>query len=338
MSNSYGRCQNPDCRTCYGEASKPLDANARLTIRAVERLADSALSGTEAQDLFRPIGERDDPSLYLVFGRGHRIIRPVRLADLTEADFAAPNADTGIQCCPACGRDFDIAADGAVFGKHSQRHLCSAECALRHWADLKQSRTEGKTSVEPAESAVLTNATGRKMPEMDLPISGGLDSPKVFFEALPIVPGRPGRAGVAKPPIQFPAVAVTRARSTVTGGRCSHGAGRGPSTEELAFRQAGRCYLCEREFGSWILKDASNDLVRLRPEREHFIPKRLGGDGENNVRAACQVCNSFKSDRIFASVQECRTWIAECWTMNQYRSIRAQECSRCNGSGVEVSA
>jgi len=85
--------------------------------------------------------------------------------------------------------------------------------------------------------------------------------------------------------------------------------------------QDNRCFFCERLFGTYVQKISAKP-EQLRIEDEHFIPRRLpGARRDDNRHAVCHICNRLKSDLVFSSEEQCRSWLAEAWQLNGYQEI-----------------
>jgi len=81
--------------------------------------------------------------------------------------------------------------------------------------------------------------------------------------------------------------------------------------------QDGRCFYCERLFGSPILHD--DEIEILEPQSEHFKPRAASGrTTDSNIRYACHVCNGLKSDFIFDTVEDCVTFLTAEWNRKRY--------------------
>lgn len=73
-----------------------------------------------------------------------------------------------------------------------------------------------------------------------------------------------------------------------------------------------RCYWCGREFGSrWSVKGR---IRRLRLEWDHVIPQSQDGAGDvDNMVPSCNICNGWKSDRVFDTEAEIRVFLEDQW-------------------------
>ena len=72
--------------------------------------------------------------------------------------------------------------------------------------------------------------------------------------------------------------------------------------------QPGDSYVC-----AYCDRTIKYDHHRNRPTRDHFIPKsKLLKGQKTKFVVCCQWCNSRKSDKVFSSIEEARTYIASC--------------------------
>ena len=356
---SHGRCQDGNCKHCYGERMRELAADAKKTLHAVEKLnRGEPLYGVEAQDLFRPLREPDDPSLHLIFGPGLQTIEPepyenvtghsideVELFLIGTAD-TAPSAESDVKAFARCLSDGHSYTDYVASQPYRHRRPTvpqdPAEPVFERTATLRG------TGAYTGKSGARSDANASEKP-----VVGNLGSQ--FIPAGQGVSGQPTKRPIGRPrkwntgaerkaasrarpvPAITPAVEVPRARDIVTIDRPRRQ--QEPSAAQLASAQDGRCCYCDREFGSWVLKGATGELAKLRAEKEHFTPRRLGrSSGDDNLRAACQICNGFKSDHVFDSIEACRAWLNETWALNEYQSIAVRQCSHCDGTGFKVAA
>jgi 5-methylcytosine-specific restriction endonuclease McrA len=77
-------------------------------------------------------------------------------------------------------------------------------------------------------------------------------------------------------------------------------------------QQDYRCFYCERAFDSHAIRKSK--LIRLHVVWDHMIPFAYGQDNSNrNFVAACQICNSIKSDYCFQTVDEAKIHIMNKW-------------------------
>ncbi len=85
--------------------------------------------------------------------------------------------------------------------------------------------------------------------------------------------------------------------------------------------QENRCFFCERLFGAYVQKNLAKP-EQLHAEDEHFIPRRLPGSRKDeNRHAVCHICNRLKSDLVFNTEEQCRSWLAEAWQLNGYQEV-----------------
>jgi hypothetical protein len=76
--------------------------------------------------------------------------------------------------------------------------------------------------------------------------------------------------------------------------------------------QENRCIYCERQFGSRVYRKMR--LVRLRICWDHFVPYALMQDNRAvNFVAACHLCNSWKSDKVFQTLTDARLYLYAKW-------------------------
>ena len=77
-------------------------------------------------------------------------------------------------------------------------------------------------------------------------------------------------------------------------------------------RQDNKCLYCNRTFGSHTTYN--KQLVVIGVEWDHFIPYALLQDNTTtNYVAACQICNGFKGDRCFQTVEEAQIYLQAQW-------------------------
>lgn len=76
----------------------------------------------------------------------------------------------------------------------------------------------------------------------------------------------------------------------------------------LVKNQSNICYWCGRELDKYYIK---NGNVRvLKAVVDHKLPYSYSNDNSiENLCVSCNVCNSYKSDKIFEIEDECRTYI-----------------------------
>lgn len=99
--------------------------------------------------------------------------------------------------------------------------------------------------------------------------------------------------------------------------RMSHpvGSRKQPSAQgkrSILAEQGNMCLYCDRAFGSWAQIGARTCQVQLR--WDHMKPHAYDQDNrDENFAAACQFCNSWKSDKMFLTVQEVRDFVQAIW-------------------------
>ena len=78
--------------------------------------------------------------------------------------------------------------------------------------------------------------------------------------------------------------------------------------------QENKCKYCNYKFGSYILKN--NKMIVLRIVWDHHIPYSYGANNNTeNFVAACQICNGFKSNKIFDSFEQLVDYIKRKWEL-----------------------
>jgi hypothetical protein len=84
-------------------------------------------------------------------------------------------------------------------------------------------------------------------------------------------------------------------------------------------RQSFKCIYCARKLGSTVW-DPEGKPVILSTRFDHFEPFALrSNENPENFVAACGVCNGFKSDKVFDSLKDARTWLAGQWELKGYQ-------------------
>jgi 5-methylcytosine-specific restriction endonuclease McrA len=82
--------------------------------------------------------------------------------------------------------------------------------------------------------------------------------------------------------------------------------------ESLVEAQGQKCIYCARRFGSVVFD--REKAITLQIRFDHFEPYALRQNNEReNLFAACQLCNGFKSDLIFDSLNGARTFLSRKW-------------------------
>lgn len=77
-------------------------------------------------------------------------------------------------------------------------------------------------------------------------------------------------------------------------------------------RQDGKCFWCNRKFGSLIYKN--NKIIKLTMCLDHLIPySYCCHNGKSNLVGSCNICNLFKNSKMFDSEQECRDYLISRW-------------------------
>jgi hypothetical protein len=78
--------------------------------------------------------------------------------------------------------------------------------------------------------------------------------------------------------------------------------------KEILKQQQGRCFWCDRLFGSIVWRRGKR--IALRINWDHYVPFRFSQDNRpSNFVAACHVCNGIKASIMFRSAEEYRVYI-----------------------------
>lgn len=86
-----------------------------------------------------------------------------------------------------------------------------------------------------------------------------------------------------------------------------------PSKKAQALKaQSGACFYCERQIGSHVMKNGRP--VALQLEWDHLVPYSYSQDNTDyNYVAACHMCNGWKTDMVFQTVDEAKVYLAAKW-------------------------
>ena len=89
---------------------------------------------------------------------------------------------------------------------------------------------------------------------------------------------------------------------------------------EILEKQGNKCIYCEYEFGSVVMRGVRTFI--LHPHFDHFIPFAYNQNNKvNNMYAACQICNSFKSNIMLSNIANARAFIKKRWITKKYRCV-----------------
>lgn len=87
---------------------------------------------------------------------------------------------------------------------------------------------------------------------------------------------------------------------------------KGTFTSELLDKQKGRCYWCDREFGSVYIKAGKVKILQIHID--HIIPYSYTQNSRNdNLVASCNICNLFKSSKYFHNEDDCYLYLMYKW-------------------------
>lgn len=90
---------------------------------------------------------------------------------------------------------------------------------------------------------------------------------------------------------------------------------------ELLIAQGGCCFYCGIPFGAYC--ERNSGLYLLLPTFDHMVPvsfsEFIAGD---LIVAACGICNSIKSNKIFKYVEEAQSYVLARWAKLGYKMSR----------------
>ena len=82
--------------------------------------------------------------------------------------------------------------------------------------------------------------------------------------------------------------------------------------EELMMKQNYRCYWCGREFFTYVYKDGKPLKLIMHVDHVNPAAYRLD-DNVDNLVGSCQLCNLFKSSKMFDDKEDCKNFITDRW-------------------------
>lgn len=89
----------------------------------------------------------------------------------------------------------------------------------------------------------------------------------------------------------------------------------------LLLDQDHRCFYCARRFGR-VVQNRAGLHIPLRIEYDHRMPRCFQEDhAEQNMVAACHLCNRLKGGDIFASLDEARWALSQRWITRGYADL-----------------
>ena len=82
--------------------------------------------------------------------------------------------------------------------------------------------------------------------------------------------------------------------------------------EQILDQQGSKCYWCNREFDTIYFR--YNSVLKLSVNWDHVIPYVYSySNADENFVAACSICNSFKSSKIFENDEQCKDYLKQRW-------------------------
>lgn len=75
--------------------------------------------------------------------------------------------------------------------------------------------------------------------------------------------------------------------------------------DRIVAEQGGLCIYCGLWFGSTTIRHRREYVLHVT--MDHLVP--FCYDGNDNILAACQICNGIKNDRYFRTLDEARVYI-----------------------------
>lgn len=84
--------------------------------------------------------------------------------------------------------------------------------------------------------------------------------------------------------------------------------------KEIMAAQEGRCFYCELEIGTHVLrvinKKGTIKRIKLMLHWDHLVPYAwMNANEDHNFVAACHVCNLIKGSMMFQTVEEARVYV-----------------------------
>jgi len=79
--------------------------------------------------------------------------------------------------------------------------------------------------------------------------------------------------------------------------------------QSILMEQDFRCIYCDMYFGV-LYEKKSGRLCKTTVHFDHFIPfTHSQNNKKDNIVAACNICNAFKGDKMFNSIEEAKIYI-----------------------------
>lgn len=96
----------------------------------------------------------------------------------------------------------------------------------------------------------------------------------------------------------------------MTNPRCKRNELSAKDKRSILETQGNRCFYCSQPFGEMVWY--KRRLVTLTAKYDHVSPFAYDQNNDKaNMVAACQLCNGWKSDKIFRTIEEVRNYVRQ---------------------------
>jgi 5-methylcytosine-specific restriction endonuclease McrA len=98
---------------------------------------------------------------------------------------------------------------------------------------------------------------------------------------------------------------------------------------KILFSQKYRCHYCGIDLSkTWYYLDKYGDLREIKINFDHFIPASYAANESfENLYATCNLCNKYKSSKIFNSIEHLRKYLQEKYKNTDIKIYTAKEAS-----------
>lgn len=84
--------------------------------------------------------------------------------------------------------------------------------------------------------------------------------------------------------------------------------------QRILVNQGGLCLYCLNPFGSFYRNGKTDEVQILQLTWDHMVPyEYTRAHKETNLAAACHLCNRFKTNKMFETVDEARVYLKAVW-------------------------